>query len=170
MPLPTLLAAAGDPDIKQKLLKGHKAGGKTYKVYLDGYDQTAMLSGKGPSHRKEFHYVTDDGDYAAFRYGKWKISFLTQQCNGQDVWDCRYKTHRFPRVTDLRADPFEAMTTQNASMGYQDWMFRRTYLLVPAQGVVGKFVASFKDYPPRGKAASFSVGNALNALFTQRHN
>jgi arylsulfatase A-like enzyme len=168
--LPTLLAAAGDPDIKKKLLKGHKVGDKTYKVHLDGYDQTALLSGKGPSTRIEYHYVTDDGDYAAFRYNKWKISFLTQECNGQDVWDCAYKPHRFPRVVNLRQDPFEAMTTQNASMGYQDWMFRRTYLLVPAQGIVGKFVASFKDYPPRGKAASFSVGDALNALFTPRHN
>ena len=145
--MPTLLAAAGEPGIKEKLLKGHKAGGKKYKVHLDGYDQTALLSGKGPSARKEFHYVTDDGDYAAFRYGKWKISFLTQECNGQDVWDCAFKSHRFPRITDLRADPFEAMTTSGASMGQQDWVFRRTYLLVPAQGIVGKFVKSFKDYP-----------------------
>ena len=84
---PTILAAAGEPGIKEKLLKGHRAGKKTYNVHLDSYDQTALLSGKGPGARKEFFYITDDGDFAAFRYNKWKISFLTQECNGFDVWD-----------------------------------------------------------------------------------
>jgi len=168
--LPTFLAAVGQPDIKDKLLKGHKAGDKTYKVHLDGYDQTALLKGEGPSARKEFHYVTDDGDYAAFRYGKWKISFLTQECNGMDVWDCTYKAHRQPRIIDLRADPFEQAQQAGASFNWQDWQFRRSYLLVPAQDIVGKFVESFKDYPPRGEPASFSVGDALKKLFTQRQN
>jgi arylsulfatase A-like enzyme len=168
--LPTFLAAAGEPDIGKKLLKGHKAGGKTYKVHLDGYDQTKLLKGAGPGSRKEIHYVTDDGDYAAFRYGKWKISFLTQECNGMDVWDCQYKAHRFPRITNLRMDPYEHAQLTNASFGWQQWAFRRSYILVPAQGVVGKFVGSFKDYPPRGKPASFSVGDALKMLFTQRQN
>ena len=113
--LPTFLAAAGEPGIKEKLLKGHKAGGKTYKVHLDGYDQTALLSGKGPGARKEFFYVTDDGDLAAFRYDKWKISFLTQECNGFDVWDCDYKPHRVPRISNLRQDPFEHAQQANAS-------------------------------------------------------
>ncbi|MHC5111320.1 MAG: arylsulfatase [Planctomycetota bacterium] len=125
--LPTLLAAAGEPGIKEKLLKGHKAGNKTYKVHLDGYDQTALLSGKGPGSRIEFHYVTDDGDYAAFRYGKWKISFLTQECNGFDVWDCHYKPHRAPRITNLREDPFEHSQQMNATNYWGDWMFRRIY-------------------------------------------
>ena len=168
--MPTLLAAAGEPGIKEKLLKGHKAGGKKYKVHLDGYDQTALLSGKGPSARKEFHYVTDNGDYAAFRYGKWKISFLTQECIGQDVWDCSYKPHGFPRITNLREDPFEAMTTKGISMGKEDWVFRRTYLLVPAQGIVAPFVKSFVDYPPRGLPASFSVGDALKMISKPQHN
>ena len=167
--VPTLLAGAGEPNIKQKLLEGHKVGRKKYKVHLDGYDQTALLSGEGPSAREEFFYVSDDGDLAAFRYKKWKISFLTQECNGQDVWDCHYTPHRFPRITDLRADPFEAMTTPGASMGWQDWTFRRIYLLVPAQGIVSKFVMSFKDFPARGKPASFSVGDALKAISTPAH-
>ena len=167
--LPTFLTAVGEPGIKEKLLKGHKASGKNFKVHLDGYDQTALLSGKGPSTRNEFFYVTDDGDLAAFRYNKWKISFLTQECNGQDVWDCPFTAHRFPRITDLRADPFEAMTTKGASMGQQDWVFRRTYLLVPAQGIVGKFVKSFKDYPARGAPASFSVGDALKMMSKSQH-
>ena len=168
--LPTLLTAAGEPGIKEKLLKGHKAGGKTYKVHLDGYDQTALLSGKGPGTRKEFHYITDDGDYAAVRVGKWKISFLTQQCTGFDVWDCTYTTHRAPRLTDLRADPYEQALARGASFGYGDWLFRRVYLFVPAQVLVGNFVKSFEEYPARGLPASFSVGDALKKLSTPAHN
>jgi len=167
---PTFLTAAGLPGIKEKLLKGHKAGGKTYKVHLDSYDQTALLSGKGPGTRKEFHYITDDGDYAAFRYGKWKISFLTQECDGFDVWDCEFKSHRAPRISNLRADPYEFAVPTNASWNYQEWMFRRSYLFVPAQGIVGKFVKSFKDYPPRGLPASFSVGDALKKISEPQHN
>jgi arylsulfatase A-like enzyme len=162
--MPTFLAAAGDPDVKKKLLKGMKAGDMTYKVHLDGYDQTAMLSGKGPSARKEFHYVTDDGDYAALRLGKWKLSFLTQECVGNDVWSCVPKTQRYPRIADLRADPFENAQQNMASFAWQQWAFRRIYLLVPAQGVVGKFVKSFKEYPARGAPASFSVGDALKMI------
>jgi arylsulfatase A-like enzyme len=168
--LPTFLAAAGEPDIGAKLLKGHKAGNKTYKVHLDGYDQTPLLSGKGPGKRKEFHYITDDGDYAAVRYGKWKITFLTQDNNGQDVWDAPYVAHRFPRISDLRADPFEQMSVPGAGSQWQDWAFRRIYLLLPAQGVVGKYVESYKDFPPRGLPASFSVGDALKAMSKSPHN
>jgi arylsulfatase A-like enzyme len=168
--LPTFLTAAGEPDIGAKLLKGHKAGRKTYKVHLDGYDQTAFLSGKGPTAREEFHYITDDGDYAAVRHGKWKISFLTQECVGEDVWDCSYKAHRYPRLADLRADPFEHAQQPGATSGWQDWAFRRTFLLVPTQGVVKKYVMSYKDFPPRGAPASFAVGDALKMMETPRHN
>jgi arylsulfatase A-like enzyme len=168
--LPTFLAAAGEPDIGAKLLKGHKAGGKKYKVHLDGYDQTAFLSGKGPSAREEFHYVTDDGDYAAVRHGKWKITFLTQNKNGQDVWDAPYVPHRFPRITDLRADPFEHAQQPGATDGWQDWAFRRTFLLVPTQGIVMKYVQSYKDFPPRSAPASFSVGDALKMMQRPHHN
>ena len=162
--LPTFLNAAGEPGIGEKLLKGHKAAGKTFKVHLDGYDQTALLKGEGPGARKEIFYISDDGDLGAFRYHKWKISFLTQECNGQDVWDCPYTAHRFPRITDLRADPFERASVANATMYWQNWQFRRSYLLVPAQGFVGKMLKSFDEFPPRNKPASFSVGDALKSL------
>ncbi|CTQ55338.1 Arylsulfatase [Roseibium album] len=168
--LPTFLAAAGIPDVGGKLLDGYTVGEKTYNVHLDGYDQSALLKGEGSGARKEFHYVTDDGDYAAFRYGKWKISFLTQECVGMDVWDCPFTPHRFPRITNLRTDPFEEALRPGASFGWQDWAFRRSFVLVPAQGIVGKFVKSFENYPPRGEPASFSVGDALNKLFAQRQN
>ena len=168
--LPTLLAAAGEPGIKEKLLKGHKADGKKYKVHLDGYDQTALLKGDGPSARKEFHYITDDGDYAAVRYNKWKITFLTQQCNGMDVWDCEYTAHRQPRISDLRADPYEQAQRSGASFAWQQWAFRRAYVFVPAQKYVGGFVNSFKEFPPRGLPASFSVGDALKKISQPTHN
>ena len=168
--LPTLLTAAGEPGIKEKLLKGHKAGDKTYKVHLDGYDQTALLSGKGPGARKEFFYITDDGDLAAFRYEDWKFAFLTQECNGFDVWDCNYVGHRVPRITNLRRDPFEFAQQSNASWTWQNWMFRRSYVLVPVQGMVGKYVMSYKEFPPRGAPASFSVGDALKMISEPQHN
>jgi len=168
--VPTLMAAAGEPGIKKKLLKGHKAGNKRYKVHLDGYDQTALLKGEGPGARKEFHYVTDDGDYAAFRYGPWKIQFLTQECTGFSVWDCEYKVHRAPRIVNLRQDPFEHAVRPSNSWNYDEWMFRRAYLFVPAQGIVGQFVGSFKEFPARSKPASFSVGDALKKVSEHVHN
>ncbi len=162
--MPTFVAAAGEPDIAAKLLKGYKAGDKTYKVHLDGYDQTAFLAGKAPSARVEFHYFTDDGDYAAIRHGKWKITFLTQTAKGNDVWDAPFVAHRYPRITDLRADPFEHAQQPMSTMGWQDWAFRRTFLIVPAAGIVGKYFATYKDFPPRGLPASFSVGDALKKM------
>ena len=164
--IPTILAAVGEPNVKEKLLTGYKASGKTYKVHLDGYNQLPLLKGEAPGTRHEIHYISDDGDYAAFRYDRWKISFLTQEDNGFDVWDTQYKVHRTPRIVDIRADPFEFAQRNNASWIWQQWMFRRIYLLVPAQGFVGKFIASFKEFPPRHKPASFSVGDALKMLET----
>lgn len=171
--IPTLLAAVGEPDIKGKLLKGYEANDKKFKVHLDGYNQLDLLKGDGPGKRREIHYITDDGDYAAFRYNKWKISFMTQSAIGIDVWDKTYTAHRFPILTDLRADPFERAYGRtdpagaaSASFRYDEWHFRRGYLLVPAQAFMAKFLASFKDYPPRNKPASFSVGDALKSLET----
>ena len=168
--LPTFAAALGEDDLKEKLLKGHEAAGKTFKVHLDGYNQLPLLKGEAKGARNEIHYISDDGDYAAFRYGKWKVTFLTQEQNGMDVWDAPYVPHRFPRITDLRADPFEHAQQRNASFGWQNWQFRKGYLLVPAQGIVGKFLKSFEEFPPRGKPASFSVGDALKKLDTPTHN
>ena len=164
--IPTLLAAVGEPDIKDKLLNGYKAAGKEFKVHLDGYNQLPLLKGEAPGNRHEIHYISDDGDYAAFRYDKWKISFLTQEAIGIDVWDRTYNAHRFPFITDLRADPFENASIRGNSFGYDDWHFRRAYLLVPAMGYVGSLVKSFSEYPPRSAPASFSVGDALKHLET----
>jgi arylsulfatase len=168
--LPTLVSAAGVPDIGAKLLEGHEAAGKTYNVHLDGYDQTDLLSGDGPGARQEFHYITDEGDYAAFRYDRWKISFLTQECTGQNVWDCKYMEHRMPRITNLRSDPYETAQQAGASWNYQEWIFRRMYIFVPAQKFVGDFINSFKEYPPRGLPATWSMGDALKKISEPGHN
>jgi len=129
-----------------------------------------LLKGEGPGARNEFHYITDDGDYAAFRLGPWKISFLTQECNGFDVWDCEFTAHRAPRIVNLRQDPYEFAVRPNASWRNQEWMFRRAFIYVPAQAYVGNFVKSFIDFPPRGLPASFSVGDALKNISRPQHN
>jgi arylsulfatase len=162
--MPTLLAALGEPDLKEKLLKGHKAAGKTFKVHLDGYNQLPVLKGQRPSTRQEIWYISDDGDLCALRYNKWKITFLKQEAVGRNVWVNNYTPLRAPELSDLRADPFEHASKPGYSMGWEDWWFRRAYLFVPAQGVVAGLVKSFKEFPPRGKPASFSVGDALKMI------
>jgi arylsulfatase len=169
--MPTLLTAAGEPGVKEKLLKGHKANGKKFKVHLDGYDQTALLKGEGPSARKEIFYITDDGNLSAMRYEKWKIVFNQQKATGLDVWREPFIPVRFPFLVDLRADPFErAMmpgpSGRSNSFAYDLWHTHRMFTMVPAQAHVAKFLGTFKEYPPRGKPGSFSVGDALEQLKT----
>ena len=162
--LPTILAAAGDADVKKKLLKGHRAMGRKYKVHLDGYNFLPYLTGKtdkGP--RDEIFYFTDDGDLSALRYHDWKLVFLEQRATGTfKIWANPFTPLRVPLITNLRRDPYErAQLTSNT---YYDWMLDRAYLLVPAQAYVGKFLETFKKYPPRQKAASFSLDDVLGKL------
>jgi arylsulfatase A-like enzyme len=160
--MPTLLAAAGVPDIKQKLLAGHNAGSKSFKVHLDGYNQMDYLSGKSPNTaRKEFFYFSDDGDLLALRYEHLKIHFMIQEATGIDVWRHPFTTLRAPIFFDLSIDPGERA---QEGMGYDDWWYRRSFLAVPAQTVVGQTLATFKDFPPRQKPASFTVDQAMEAL------
>jgi arylsulfatase len=162
--LPTLLAAAGEPNIKEKLLKGHKAGKKEFKVHLDGYNMLALFTGKekaGP--RKEFYYFSDDADLVALRYDNWKIVFMEQRCPGTcQIWAEPFVTLRIPKVFNLRTDPYEqADITSNT---YWDWMIDHAFVLIPAQNIVGAFLMTFKDYPPRQKAASFSLEQVTDKL------
>jgi arylsulfatase A-like enzyme len=165
--LPTFLAAAGKPDIKQDLLDGYKssASGREYKVHLDGYDLTAHLGNPQgvPSPRKEIFYFSDDGDLTALRYDDWKFIFMEQKTQGTlRVWMEPFTPLRIPLVFNLRRDPYErASITSNT---YYDWMIDRAFMLVPAQAYVGRFLATFKDYPPRMKAASFSLDNVMEKL------
>jgi arylsulfatase len=160
--MPTFLAAAGVPDIKEKLLTGHKAGDKTFKVHLDGYNQMDYLAGKAEKgSRKEFFYFSDDGDLLALRYERLKIHFMIQEATGLDVWRRPFTTLRGPIFFDLEVDPFER---GQEGMGYNDWWYRRAFLAVPVQKIVGKTLMTFKDFPPRQKPASFTIDQAMEAL------
>ncbi len=160
---PTLLAAAGEPNIKEKLLQGYQAGDKSYKVHLDGYNLLPYLTGaEEKSPRKEIFYFTDDGDLSALRYLDWKVLFLEQRAEGFDVWAEPLVPLRLPRIFNLRRDPFETAIEESAY--YKDFLFRRAYLLVPAQAFVAKFLESFQEFPPRQKAASFNLNQVMEKL------
>ena len=161
---PTLVAAAGEPDIKEKLLKGYQSGGKTHKVHLDGYNQVSYLTGKQPaSARKEFVYFNDDSDLVGLRYENWKIVFEEQRAPGtMRVWAEPFTKLRLPKLFDLRADPYErADITSNT---YYDWFVSQPYVIFAAQEVVGKFLATFKEYPPSQRAASFSIDQIVEKM------
>ena len=161
---PTLLAVAGVPDIKEKLLKGYAANGKTYKVHLDGYNQLPYLTGqepKGP--RQEFFYFSDDGDLTGLRYDNWKVVFAQQRSPGTlAIWGEPFVKTRIPWLYNLRMDPYEkASVTSNT---YWDWYLNHVYLLLPAQQYVGQFLSTFKEFPPRQKAASFTIDQVMEQL------
>jgi arylsulfatase len=160
--LPTFLAAAGEPNVKEELLKGKKVGDKTYKVHLDGYDLTGALAGKSPSPRKEFFYFNDDGSLVALRFNQWKIVFAEQRAHGFDVWQEPFVTLRLPKLFNLRSDPYE--TADHEGMDYERWRVEHLFLMVPAQEYVGKFLSTFKEFPPSQKPGSFSLDNVLENL------
>ncbi len=160
---PTLVAAAGNPDVKEQLLKGEQVGDKNFKVHLDGYNFLPYFSGKeekGP--RKEFFYFSDDGLLTGLRYEDWKLVFAEQRAHGFDVWREPFVELRIPYLENLRRDPFERAITD--SNNYQRWMIKRAYLLVPAQAYVADFLQTFKEYPIRQKPASFNLEKVLDQL------
>jgi len=162
--LPTLVAAAGDPDVKGKLLKGHKAGDKTFKNHIDGFDLGPMLTGKTEQNpRKGFFYFNDDGDIVALRYENWKVVFMEQRAPGTlRVWAEPFTPLRVPKLFDLRADPYErADITSNT---YYDWLLSKAYVTYGAQAETAKFLATFKDFPPAQKAASFTIDQAMEKM------
>jgi len=155
--VPTLMAAAGDPDVTEKLLNGHKANGKTFKVHLDGYDQTELLSGTGPSKRSEIFYFDDQGSLNAVRVGRWKIHF-TQMTD----WIIGGKSSGWPKVVDLRADPFERAMEESDM--YFRWYGDKMWTFVPVQAVVARFLSTFKEYPQRQELPSFNLDAVLEKL------
>jgi arylsulfatase len=159
--VPTLVAAAGDAKVKDKLLKGHKAAGKTFRTHLDGYDQTAVLSGKGPGQRKEIFYFDAGGNLNAVRYNNWKIHFTIMEGSINEAYR---KTPSWPLVVNLRQDPFEV--TPDSAL-YTRWYADQMWLFVPAQALVAQFLATFKEYPPSQAVGSLSVEKALQALQSQ---
>jgi len=162
--MPTFAAVAGDANIKEELLTGHEADGQTYKVHLDGYNCLPYLTGEEDvSPRKEIFYFSDEGDLTALRYEDWKLVFLEQRAPGtMRVWAEPFTHLRVPLIFNLRRDPYErAQITSNT---YYDWLIDRAYMMVPAQVYVGKFLETFQDYPPRQKAASFSLDEVMETL------
>ena len=163
--LPTLLAAAGVPDVKEQLLKGMKVGDKTFKVHLDGYNITDALAGKTPSPRHEFFYFNDDGSLVALRYDNWKVVFAEQRAEGFDVWQEPFVPLRLPKLFNLRSDPFERA---DHTIGYPQWRIDHLFVMVPAQQYVGQFLATFKEFPPSQKVGSFSLDSVLESLSKRR--
>jgi arylsulfatase A-like enzyme len=162
--VPTLTAAAGIPDIKDRLLQGYNG----FKVYLDGYDETDLLAGKGPSKRHEFFYWTDDGDLAGIRYDQWKIVFMEQQAHGLGVWQQPLITLRAPKIYNLRTDPFERADYESGA--YDKWYVERVFVFAPAIAIVGQHLATFQQFPPRQAPGTFSVGQAMKKLTEQPGN
>jgi arylsulfatase len=161
---PTLLAAAGDTGVKDRLLKGWNVGGRTYKVHLDGYNQIPYLTGQqDKSARNEFFYFNDDGQLVAVRYQSWKSNFCEQRVEGTlQIWAEPFVCQRVPTLINLRMDPFErAPITSNT---YNDWRIRHIFLLVPTQEIVARFVETFKEFPPRQRPSSFSVEQVMDLL------
>ena len=164
--LPTLLAVAGEPDIKEKLQKGYKAGERTYKVHVDGYNFVPYFTGKtqgGP--REDFFYFSDDGDLTGLRFDNWKFVFAEQRARGHlQIWSEPFTHLRIPKLFNLKADPYEkADVTSNT---YWDWYLDHVFLIVPAQQYVAEFLATFKEFPPRQKAASFTIDQVMETLKT----
>jgi arylsulfatase len=155
---PTLLAAAGEPDIKSKLLNGYNATGKTFKVHLDGYNQLPLLTGQQEkSARKEFFYINDDAQLVAMRYENWKMVFCEQRAPGTlRIWAEPFTCLRLPKLFN---HPYER--SDITSNSYYDWAIQRAFMIVPSQALVQQFVATFKDFPPRQKPSSFSVDEVL---------
>jgi arylsulfatase len=163
---PTLLAAAGMSEVKQILKTGanSQAMNRFYRVHLDGYNILPLLTGQADeSPRKEIFYFSDDGDLTALRYADWKLIFMEQRVEATfQAWMEPFIPLRIPLILNLRRDPYErGPITSNT---YYDWLLDRAYLLVPAQAYVGQFLQTFTEFPPRQKAASFSLDNVMEKL------
>jgi len=161
---PTLLAAAGDANIKEELLNGKDVGGTNFKVHLDGYNQLPYLTGQEPkSARNDFFYFNDDGQLVAARYMNWKLTFCEQRVEGTlQIWREPFVCMRAPTMANLRMDPYErAEITSNT---YNDWVLRHSFIAVPMQGLVAKFISTFKDFPPSQRPSSFGVDQIMEQL------
>ena len=161
--LPTLLAAAGNATAVDDLRKGQSIGKASYKVHLDGYNLIPSLKGEQPWPRQEFIYWTDDGSVAALRFGNWKATFLLQEAEGLEVWQQPFVELRAPLLTNLRMDPFERAREENA-MGYQRWYLDRMFMIAPAGAYVGRWLQSFREFPPRQKPGSFNLERVMEAV------
>jgi arylsulfatase A-like enzyme len=159
--MPTILAAVGDRNIKEDLLKGKKVGDMTYKVHLDGYNLMPVFQSQGEWPRHEFIYWTDDGSVAALRYNNWKMTFLRQNAVGIKVWEQPFEQLRWPLLANLRMDPFERANDETVEGPM--WAAKHMFFLAPAASYVGEWLQSFRDFPPRMKPGSFSLDRVMEA-------
>ncbi|MDD3827745.1 MAG: arylsulfatase [Anaerolineae bacterium] len=154
--LPTLLAAAGEPDIVEKLLKGHQAGEKSFRVHIDGYNILPYLTGETDKcPRSYFFYVDDDGECTGFRFGDWKIVLLEQRAKTMQVWTEPFVQLRIPKIFNLRRDPFER--ADENSNGYWNWVLEHFYIVPAAAVFITRQLQTFKEFPPRQEAPSFDI-------------
>jgi arylsulfatase len=165
---PTLLAAAGDPDVTKKLLDGHRVGNMTYKVHLDGFNQLPYLTGQAKdSPRNEIFYFSDDGDVIAVRVGDYKLSFGVQRASTMKLWQEPFVKLRLPSIFNLRRDPFERADINSNT--YLDWMVDHVPQLYLVQELVAQQIAEFQKYPPRQKPASFNLDAILESVSHHGH-
>jgi arylsulfatase len=154
--MPTFAAIAGVPDIKEKLKAGVELNGRTYKNYVDGYNQLDYLSGKtDQSPRNEFIYLNDAAEVVAIRVGDWKATYMENRAMQLQVWREPFVNLRAPMLVNLRRDPFEK--AQESANNYNDWYIDRAFVLVPLQGVASKFLLTLKDFPPSQKPGDWSL-------------
>lgn len=162
--IPTFAAAAGDTELAAKLKKGATLNGKSFKVHLDGHNLLPFFKGaEKESPRQGFLYWSDDGDLMALRVRDWKMNFMIQEHHGIEIWKRDFTRLRIPYLGNVRSDPFERAME---SSWFTDWEVRRSFLLVPAQAIVAEWMESFKEFPPRAKAASFTVSDAMEKIET----
>ena len=161
--LSTFLAAAGEPDIKEKLLAGHKVGDRTYNVHLDGFNMLPYFSGEvKESPRDSFFYISDDGDILAIRMGDWKVVLMEQRAKTLQCWFEPFVRLRAPKIFHLRRDPFER--ADENSNTYWDWVLSHVYIVYMMQDVVARQIANFTRFPPRQKPAAFNLDAVLRQL------
>jgi arylsulfatase len=161
--LPTLLAAAGEPNITANLLQGHKAGDKTFKVHIDGYNLMPYLTGQAKESPRQFvFYISDDGDILSIRMGDWKVVLMEQRAKQLMCWLEPFVKLRAPKVFNLRRDPFER--ADENSNTYWDWMIDHLFVIYAMQAVVAQQIADFVKFPPRQKPAAFNLDEVLRHL------
>jgi arylsulfatase len=161
--LPTLVAAAGgDQDLPASIMKGVKEGSKSFKVHLDGYNQIPYLSGKSGTARHEFVYFDDDGNLVAYRDDRFKYVFSRQDAHGMEIWRYPMTKLRAPMLIDLLSDPYE-YAPANAAV-WEDWFAKHAFLILPAVEKVAKYLATYKDFPPRQAPATFSIDQVIKSL------
>jgi len=166
--LPTLVAAAGEPDIAAKLKQGYTAGKKTFNVYIDGFNLLPYWKGEVKENpRPGFLYWSDDGDLMALRYGNWKVHFAEQRAEGFDTWEEPFVHLRVPKLFNLRSDPFENASVAG-DLSYKQWRVDRVFLLVPAAALVSQYMQTLMQFPPRQRPDSFTVGDVMEKLEAHR--